>query len=673
MSNLKLKLLVATSAVSVFAGAVTAAPVVLPAAELRGTGASAVADITTRTMNCVGGYNDLGLNTPGFQAIPEGLYSPTTPTATNPPLNCATQDIQPNVQGKYVSSGSGFGRQQWRRNTTQFTDSPNNNNPFVTPDSLWPNVQFAFSEAPTSASEETEWNTNWGATAKKPIAVPFFTVPVAFGYNPRYGILNTGSGDVSLNFFLPTTPAIANPNGGLRLSKKAYCAIVNGVVVNFNTSKAALNPALLAADLSLLEKLNGNKSFKDANDPQARWDAEGVPIRLVGRWDRSGTTDVFTRHMAAVCPAALAAYPANTNKFLNNAESLPFDNTSPINMTVYGSNTRYQTGQAPSNFAGTQQSISGAYWDTVTQSILTGQGNEAPGLFMVANGNPGVEEAVRFEGSSLKTSTFDPTVKLNGKLGYVAGDWVKPTPGRSLNAAALQKGLTAAYAMPTALNAGQAFGAGTSAIYPPQTTAASGAFNVNDARLSFTSSGNTVSRARLRDWFDVLYSGSPSSLANPTGGYPITGVSVIHLYTCYATNANRWAIAHYVGAMFGKVTKKSDGTSLNANTFKGTGAASLGIATQSNIGFVPTSWQGAITETFLKSSAQTSTFTSGPFNGTNVPLKTLNFDPLTPNVPGNGLWIQSKIPFSSTDIDGIGTLPTQEALPNSACVAGQGA
>jgi hypothetical protein len=656
MMTTRLGLLSATMLAGALAGAANA-QIVLPAAELRGTGATAIGDAVVRSLNCVGqpgapggSLNKYGTNSGALSTIAPVPYSPTTPSLTNPVLDCSTQEIQPDFQGKYVGSGSGFGRQSWRLYSNQFTGTPTNTNPFQAADGPWTKVQFAFSETPVSSGDISTYNLNANNATNKAgpaIAVPFFVIPVALPYNPRYGIRTDGEGvkDLTFNVKVPAKDAFGVVVGGLRLSKSDYCKIFNGEITNFNHPD--------------LKTRNGNLSLRDLDDTVGRWDAEGVPIRLVGRLDRSGTTDVFTRHLAAVCDTFVTV-----NKFDKAAESLPYATGGPDMVPFRADTSYFPTNASTSAFAGPVQSISGAFFNRTSDLIETTAGGEAAGLFMLADGSSGVEEAIRIEGTTLKTSTFvDPgvTVTLNGKFGYVAADFVAPTPNRTLFSAALQQGTGATYVAPLAIQGTKAVGT----ILPPQSTVGSGAFNVNDPR--------PVSRANPVDWAGVLYSNPAATLANPTVGYPITAASSLFTYTCWETTGKQLGMGQFMGTLFGKVTKKSDGTTLSANTFKGTSTASFGILSKSNTGLVPAGWQTAITETFLKKSTQKSTIAAGPSAGTVVTLGTLNADPAQVATAGNGLWIQSFAPTKTADFDGINSGANKEVAGNPICTIGTGA
>jgi len=630
-------MLLAATVLGGFTAGAAQAQIVLPAAELRGVGASSITTVQVQVQNCVGnpgaGLNKAGTNSGALSTVTPGFYNPTVPSATNPVLDCATQEVQPDFQAKYVATGSGFGRQMWRLFSNQFTGAAGSINPFGT----WTNVQYAFSDSPATQTDLNDYTANANNATNKAgpaIQFPLYVLPVTLAYDPRYGVQTTGGGPVDLNFNLKAAyiakDSAGNPVGGMRLSKSLYCKVFNGEVTNFN------DPAFKAA--------NGAQDLRSLSDVATRWTSEGVPIRLVGRVDNSGTTDIFTRHLAAVCGAYVA-----TNKFDQAAEALPYWTGSTINMTSFrsdspyfpGSTKKFSNNTATHNSA-TYQSISGAFFNRTTQAIVTTQGAEAPGKFMLADGSSGVRDAIKFAPD--KTSTVDATIKLNGHFGYIGSDFVKPSPGAVLFSAALQEGVGTAYRMPTPTFATTAVGT----ILPPQTTATTGVFNTSDTRTNSVT-GLPVSRANPLDWTDVLYSNPAKTLANPTTGYPITGTTQFLTYTCFSSIPKRLATAEMLGVTLAKVTKKSDGTALSANTFRGTAIATLGIIPQTGIVGMPAAWTAAISETFLKKSVQAS-------NGT--VLGSLN------------LWVQSALPTTLAQTDGIGTNDVQS---NPVCTANTGA
>ncbi|HYZ47574.1 MAG TPA: substrate-binding domain-containing protein, partial [Sphingomonas sp.] len=436
MLTLKQQLLAATIIAGVAAPA--QAQFSFPSAELRGVGASTPADINVKVNNCIGVNQQLGSNNGSLSSVTLTDFVPTTPSTSNPDLFCSTGDgLENNIYngsttftGKYVSTGSGFGRQQWRLFTNQFTGSSSSTNPFGT----WANVQYALSESPTTFSEyNTDYANNAATVAGAGIQLPLYVVPIAFAYNPQYGS-NNGT---PLNFRVKSPQSINGAvAGGLKLSKDVYCRIWNGQITNWN------HPDLTA--------LNGGQSLRDLNDPQARWDSEGVPIRLVGRADKSGGTDVFSHAMSAQCGTTVAN--GGTNKFEKAQESLPYDNTSAIDIRPLRSDSNYFPGSAAKNFAGTTQTLSGYVYDRNTEKLCFWNevsGGACPatpaainnallvGKFIVADTSAGIEKALRLNNNNLAiASSVTPGLTLNGKLGYLGADFIVPSAGRTLHGAA---------------------------------------------------------------------------------------------------------------------------------------------------------------------------------------------------------------------------------------------
>ena len=686
MTSSKINLLLACAASAIVSSAAQA-QVALPTVELRGAGASSVQNVLVQTGNCIGrpgtGLNKLGVKDNTFKTIAPGKYAPAASTSaqpqaasTNPTVDCATSYvIQPNFQMKYISTGSGDGRTMWKNFASAgvLDGSTGQQNPFnATPTnpSEWGNLQFAFSDAPLSAAEKGTYDTNAKPSAGNGIQFPLFVVPITFAYNPVYGKKTTGSTTVDLTFAVKVPGKINNVvAGGLKLSADAYCKIFNGEITNWN------DPALKA--------LNSSTSLMNSADVAARWTNEGVPIRLVGRADKSGSTDIFTRALNAQCGSHVT-----TNKFAKNAESLPFDNTSSIDIRNLDTTSLYYNLSPSSKFAGTIQSLSGLVSDkngktcnyteltsgicntgTTTTEFATASGNTInnyAGLFLVASGSGNVAAAILGNGSNsnvLLPSTYDSTITLNGRFGYVSSDNVVPAPSKLLHSAALQQGGTGlTYKMPTPADALKAFGS----ALPPETTSASGAYDATDGRTlgsvdpfkaidSVTNPATAVDRANPVHWGAVIYNPNTSAnLANPTLGYPLTGVTFMLTSTCFKpetganpnVNAKRFGIVEMISLAFGQVTKDSSNFALSANTFKGTGTTVLGVITQANLGLVPTAWQNAIKDSFLKKPSSTT-------------------------LAAKQLWIQDSLPTTASDLDA--TAAASDSHDNPTCPAGLGA
>jgi hypothetical protein len=643
MKMLKAQLLAATVVAGGFP-AIAQAQFAYPAAELRGVGATSIQNVLVQTLNCNGNpgdhsagntdnLNKLGANNGSLSSVAEGNFTQTNPTAVSPDFNCDRQEIQPRVEGKYVGTGSGTGRNFWALFANQLPGTTTSNiNPFGT----WNNVQFAFSDAPVSASNLATYDANAGTNqngAGAPIQFPLYVLPVAIAYNPVYGQVRTANGVQNLTFAVKssfvTTDADGNPTGGLRLTRNLYCKIFNGYVTNFNDRAFA--------------STGTNSSLRDPQDDATRWKNDGAPIRLVGRLDNSGTTDIFTRHLAAACASQAGVA---VNKFQKNAEALPYNVNSGPDLRSFRSDTRYfPTSSATPNtntFAGTTQSLSGAVFVRASGGnparIDTTQGAEQAGLFLVADGSGGVRDAINFQP---EPANRVGAVELNGKVGYIGSDFVKPSANAQLFSAALQIGGTGTkYASPTADQGILAFG--QTRYLPPQTTQVSGAYNANDQRTGPRRDGQSgtvpIDRANPLHWTSVLYSNPDETLAAPRLGYPITGTTQYLGYTCYADPATRAAMVEFLSLYTGDIKKDSDGNPVSPNLITGTRAAALGLLAQQNIAAMPTAWLNAISDTFLAKSR-------------------------TAALAAKNLWIQDKLPTR--------TITTSKSNPT--CTEGKGA
>ncbi len=670
MRNLKLQLLTAAAVASISSAAF--AQVALPAAELHGDGASSIANVLTQSLNCVGqpnyNYSNVAAPVPtGLNQLGKSTGSLSTITPYNytgsPAFNCASKEIQPSFNGKYISSGSGGGKTWWKSGAPSGIV-----NPFpqtVAADGVtnqpWTNIQFAFSDAPVTEAELTTYNSSANAASGTSIAgagpaihTPFFILPVAVAYNPTYGVYKDANGvqvPLHLRLKYPLTAKDATgasvQAGGLRLDKDAYCGIYNGTITNFNDAK--------------LTTLNGGQSLKDVNDDQTRWNTTGVPIILVGRSDKSGTTDITTRSLSAQCRTPNYS---GTNYFAISSESLPYRTNADVangggtagpDMSLFDSASELKpTSTAP--HAGSTTRISGAFYNKGTGAFQGAA--EVAGMFTVANGSDGVAGALNYQPAATLTGAANAV--LNGRVGYIGADWVVPSSitGTILQSAGLLDPSTAAgtkkYLLPNAKNATTAFGA----VLPPQSSS-TGAFNSVDGRsVTDTINGtHAPARANPLDWLAVTHvpgtgtDGLPTtdiagSIGDPTKGYPLTGTTQLLTSTCFKNSANRFAMVEFMGVALGKVTKDSAGTTFSVNLIKGTGTPP-GVLAANGIAPMPTAWISAISETFLKKSTQAS-------NG--IVLGNLN------------LWMQSKIPTGTADVTGA-----KAVTSNPVCTAGTGA
>jgi phosphate transport system substrate-binding protein len=148
-------------------------------------------------------------------------------------------------------------------------------------------LTFSSAGTTTGGSNGTSYPVSkprYGALIQFPVSVD----PVALSYNPTYGsgsTFNVQGGDA---------------NGGLKLTAQAYCKIFTGEITNWNDA--------------YLTSLNGGVSLTGG---------VSVPIKLVGRSDSSGTTSIFTRHLAAVCSVSGNLNSGATNPYTAGTTTIP--------------------------------------------------------------------------------------------------------------------------------------------------------------------------------------------------------------------------------------------------------------------------------------------------------------------------------------------------------------
>ncbi|MFM9937848.1 MAG: substrate-binding domain-containing protein [Novosphingobium sp.] len=727
MSNhLKSSLLAATAAV--FASATPAhAQLVYPAADLHGIGATSVQDMWPREANCTGGFKfATGATVNSYTVNANNTVSPrnlgnAAYAGADGAFDCALKSVQPNLTVKYIGIGSGSGRgavvatnaytayqASGIKQPDGTTSPPANPNAaiFGSDVSTWTAAHYALSDSPMSSGNVTSFGTN-KPTAGKLIQIPLYVLPVAVAYNREYAYKNTGTllapvKGTGLVFNVTGEPTAtvnsvpATPIGGLRLSKVAYCGIFNGNITNWNDARiAATNWQVDAKGAPVISKTTKKPIlvalWDQANDNAARWNSEGAPVRLVGRLDKSGTTDIFSRHLANACTDSLGGV---TNRFSAASESLPFDPSGAIDMREFRGDTNYFPGSAAANFAGSSQSLNGiAYKDatngfvpsavnpTLTEGVVvSATGTRGSGRFIVASGGGNVITAVNSSsvntpGALIKGAGAEASADallFNGKIGYISADQVMPAVGAVTASARLEVGATFAngtgkkpsFVLANAITAQAAFG---KTVLPPESLA--------NGKYSAGSTGAIV-RSNPLDWYNALY-GAGSSLANPSVGYPMTGTTQFVTGTCFANPDTRNAVTTFLTSALGKTLVDSKNAKLSKNLYTGIKTGLQGIRTQYNIAPMNKTWTTAIYNTFLASVPKDNSLDLYIQNG--LPGKV--FAGATGLVVGTGVIASStaatgvKLP---TTVNYKGTTPKTltktytEAQPNPSCTPGAG-
>jgi ABC-type phosphate transport system substrate-binding protein len=415
------------------------------------------------------------------------------------------------------------------------------------------------------------------------IQIPVSIDAVAIAYSPVYAVANNAQTGQNVQYSFNVKTVNKDGSGGLRLSLPVLCAIMNGAITNWN------DPAITY--------LNGGQSLKSLSDPNTF----SVPIQLDGRADSSGTTSIFYRALAAQCPAGptltlkTGASTTESRTYLNNT----------LNYAPTGGK------KLPSGLIATN----------------------TPGKFNTYTGSTAVAAAI----GTLPTPGSGAYV-THGDLGYIGTDYVLPEANNAvggvnnynLNVVDISKnapGYTT-FIEPTSTSALAAFGAGATALLPPQSTAA-GAYTTT--AIAANSHGM---RNQPGDWAEpitttyVYTCGSsttgacatadsygqsapvPTPLANPAAAtaYPLVGTTNAFLNTCYAQGVN---------GSTGGANVVSNATVLKAfftyyyghnTTYPNTvSLATTGLLAKAGFGILPAAWRTAIYDTFIAPTTTTKT------------------------------------------------------------------
>ncbi|GGF47653.1 hypothetical protein GCM10011611_62560 [Aliidongia dinghuensis] len=196
------------------------------------------------------------------------------------PTTCTTRGPGSTTQEfLYAPVGSGAGKTAYLADdpTKLGTPASSNTVPYTSKDFPaypYPKLNFAGSDAQLTSTEYSTYNTNDQAKFGHAKQVPMFVTGIAIPFNPPASGLHYASN-------------VTTPTGGsapLRLSAKSLCGIFTGHIINWN-------------DASLTADNNGVALVSTS-----------TPIKVVVRADGSGTSAIFTAHLAAVCSSTPYSY-----------------------------------------------------------------------------------------------------------------------------------------------------------------------------------------------------------------------------------------------------------------------------------------------------------------------------------------------------------------------------
>ncbi|MEK7919169.1 substrate-binding domain-containing protein, partial [Burkholderia contaminans] len=174
----------------------------------------------------------------------------------------------------YFSVGSGAGQNAFLNNQPTFFGS-----------TVTGTVHFANSDAALSTAQLTSYKAGLGATNGPLIQIPYIVTPITVPVVNGPAVTSTTTPQ--------TTPGQAH---SIALNDDDLCGIFSGKLTNWNQ---VINPETTAAYTT------------------------NAPIKVIYRTDGSGTTELLTRHLAAVCKAA------NTATGVTFVDSLTFTASFP--------------------------------------------------------------------------------------------------------------------------------------------------------------------------------------------------------------------------------------------------------------------------------------------------------------------------------------------------------
>jgi ABC-type phosphate transport system substrate-binding protein len=555
MSKLKLQMLVGASTLAIgLTGAAGTADAVN--VKVYGGGSSLISVYMQQAFNCYGTIQPLIIRSPlSLKTLNDFNYVGTKGT----PQDCATQHVTTKTDLHFDSAGSGVGIAGVFSHDPSST-APNGYgdiDPNTSGEQDMPSISYGMSDAGLSATDVGYWdngNDNGdpvtcvggtkeqnvcvvapGQTAHPPVTYPNphenrgamiqFPVsvdPVAFAYDPTYKKVADAGGNVT-SYHFNIRFAHSDGSGGLRLDQTAYCTIFNGIaagspITNWNDSR--------------LKTLNGNQSLADPSDPNKG--SFSVPLQIAGRGDSSGTTSIFTRHLARIC--GTTGINLGNNQYSDGATTLP--------VSLQG----------------------GTYDGTTATGVVLGK-------FTLATGSGNLAKYVAFLAVPGPGATL-----TQGNLAYLGADFVAPfnsVNGQNtynLNSADL-KNHNGKFIRASGQYALIAFGS----LSPPQSDA--------HGHYDLTTCGGAVTRCRAHpyDWAEPISKTSPLADPTATNSYPVVGTTNALLYTCYANSKIEGQVMKFVSWY-------------NAsNTIQ---EVPDGLLAKNGLSSLPTPWRTAIKETF---------------------------------------------------------------------------
>ena len=289
MSSLKLRALAGACALM---GASALAVAANAQTTVYGAGSSLLAPYWAQGANCYASSS-------GAYLV-KGTPAASVTAPANPHVTCSPNTTQ---AIKFDATGSGAGVSAVYAHSTAVPLLGSTDAAGTTP--VYPSIQYGLSDNPLTAANVSVYN-NGGTIGSGATAVTLQAPGVAVT-TPCTATNISGCqfpNPVSLYGALVQFPVSVDPvaitynvagsTSSIKLDTAAYCKIFNGQITEWNDAAiTALNGGSVTGGSSL-------------------------PIKLVGRSDSSGTTSIFTRHLAAVCGGLVT-----TNNYSAGTTTLP--------------------------------------------------------------------------------------------------------------------------------------------------------------------------------------------------------------------------------------------------------------------------------------------------------------------------------------------------------------
>lgn len=218
---------------------------------------------------------------PVIQGGGSSLVAPTLGSVSNTATEIGLYGTA-NATFTYYSVGSGAGQNAFL-----------NNQPTYFGAGVTGTVHFANSDAALSTAQLTAYKAGLGATSGPLIQIPYIVTPITVPVVNGPAVTSTTTPQ--------TTPGQAH---SIALNDNDLCGIFSGKLTNWNQ---VINP----------------ETITTSNPTGNPYTTTSTPIKVIYRSDGSGTTELLTRHLAAVCTST------NTASGVTFVDSLTFTASFP--------------------------------------------------------------------------------------------------------------------------------------------------------------------------------------------------------------------------------------------------------------------------------------------------------------------------------------------------------